>query len=64
LFWPDLAKAHDSNDVLKFLASKSVPIVPQGRPIEDFWGVLAELVYEKDWEAKDVKQLERRIKKN
>ncbi len=61
LFWPDLAKAHYSKDVLNFLASEFIPIVPkdsnppnvpQGRPIEDFWGVLAELVYEENWEAK------------
>jgi hypothetical protein len=72
LFWPDLAKAHYANDVLNFWASESVPIVPKGsnppnvpqvRPIEDFWVILAELVYEKNWEARAVKQLERRIKK-
>ena len=39
------------------------PNIPQGRPIEDFWGVLAQLVYEKNWEATTVKQLERRIRK-
>ena len=39
------------------------PNIPQGRPIEDFWGVLAHLVYEKNWEATTVKQLERRIRK-
>ena len=35
----------------------------QRRPIEDFSGVLAQLVYEKNWEATTVKQLERRIRK-
>ncbi|CAF3461979.1 unnamed protein product [Rotaria sp. Silwood1] len=72
LFWPDIAKAHYSKEVLDYLESVSVPIIPkinnppnipQGRPIEDFWSVLAQLVYEKNWEAHTVKQLERRIKK-
>ncbi|CAF5142165.1 unnamed protein product, partial [Rotaria sp. Silwood1] len=60
LFWPDIAKAHYSKEVLDYLESVSVPIIPkinnppnipQGRPIEDFWSVLAQLVYEKNWEA-------------
>ena len=72
IFWPDLAQAHYSTEVLAFLEASSVsvvpkainpPNIPQGRPIEDFWGVLAQLVYEKNWEATTVKQLERRIRK-
>lgn len=73
LFWPDLARAHYSKEVLDYLETLSVPIVqeannppnvPQGRPIEDFWGALAQLVYEQNWDAKTLKQLERRIKKH
>ena len=72
IFWPDLAQAHYSTEVLVFLEASYVsvvpkainpPNIPQGRPIEDFWGVLAQLVYEKNWETTTVKQLERRIRK-
>ena len=72
IFWPDLAQAHYSTEVLAFLEASSVPVVPkainppnipQGHPIEDFWGALAQLVYEKNWEATTIKQLERRIRK-
>ncbi|CAF4137061.1 unnamed protein product, partial [Rotaria sordida] len=59
LFWLDLAHAHYSNVVLTYSESESVPIVPkannppnipQERSIEDFWGILAQLVYEQNWE--------------
>ena len=55
IFWPDLARAHYSKEVLTYFDETSVPIVPivpktinppnipQGRPIEDFWGVLVQL---------------------
>ena len=39
------------------------PNIAQGRPIEDFWGVLVQLIYEHNLEAKTTKQLERRIRK-
>ncbi len=39
------------------------PNIPQGRPIEDFWSILAQQVYEQNWEAKTTKQVERRIRK-
>jgi hypothetical protein len=38
------------------------PAVPECRPIEDFWGILKGKVYESNWQAKDVKQLQTRIK--
>ena len=34
---------------------------PQARPIENFWGCLAQKVYEGGWEAKTEEQLIRRI---
>ena len=39
------------------------PNVSQARPlrIENFWGCLAQKVYEEDWEAKTEQQLIRRI---
>ena len=72
IFWSDLARAHYSKEVLTYFDEASVPIVPktinppnipQGRPIEDFWGVLVQLIYEQNLEAKTAKQLERRIRK-
>ena len=38
------------------------PNFPQVRPIENFWGCLAQKVYEGGWEAKNEQQLIRRIK--
>ena len=37
------------------------PNIPQARPIENFWGCLAQKVYEGGWEAKTEQQLIRRI---
>ena len=36
--------------------------VPKARPIEDFWGNLKQKVYEKDWRARNLQQLEQKIK--
>ena len=40
------------------------PNVPQARPIENFWGDLAQKVYDDGWEVKKECQLMLRIKKN
>ena len=37
--------------------------LPEVRPIEDFWSILKAKVYENNWEAKTLHQLEIRIKK-
>ena len=37
--------------------------LPEVRPIEDFWSLLKAKVYENNWEAKTLHQLEFRIKK-
>ena len=72
IFWPDLARTHYSKEVLTYFDEASVPIVSktinppnivQGRPIEDFWDVLVQLIYEHNLEANTTKQLERRIRK-
>ena len=69
IFWPDLARAHYSKEVLTYFDGASVPKtinppnIAQGRPIEDFWGVLVQLIYEHNWQAKTTKQLECRIRK-
>ena len=36
--------------------------VPKARPIEDFLANLKQKVYEKDWKAKKLSQLEQKIK--
>ena len=37
------------------------PNVPQARPIENLWGILAQKVYEGEWEAKTQQELISRI---
>ena len=37
------------------------PNVPQARPIENLWGILAQKVYEGGWEAKTQQELISRI---
>ena len=34
--------------------------LPEVRPIEDFWSILKAKVYEKNWDAKTLHQLESR----
>ncbi|XP_065658544.1 uncharacterized protein LOC136083064 [Hydra vulgaris] len=61
LFWPDLASllAHYSKDSLNWMdqyvyyvdKEPNPPNVPQARPIENFWGHLAQKVYEGDRQA-------------
>ena len=69
IFWPNLPCAHYSKEVLTYFDEASLPKtmnpsnIPQGRPIEDFWDVLVQLIYEHNLEAKTTKQLERRIQK-
>ena len=38
------------------------PNIPQLRPIEDFWGMLKDLVYKGDWRADNHAQLKARIR--
>lgn len=69
LFWPDLASAHRSAETISWMnemiyyvpVNMNPPNVPKARPIEDFWGVLAQNVYEGGWEAKSEKELIKRI---
>lgn len=71
VFWPDLATAHYSNKVRNFLKDQKVPLVlksvnpanlPKVRPIEDFWANLKADVYKGDWKAKNLNELEKRIR--
>jgi len=71
IFWPDLATSHYSNANIKWMEeninyvdkSLNPPNVPQARPIENFWGDLAQKVYDNGWEAKTEHQLKLRIRK-
>ena len=57
LFWPDLAEAHYSNETVAWMEENILLVekasnssyVPQARPIENFWGSLAQKVYEGGW---------------
>ena len=70
IFWPDLAGAHYSGLTEKWY-HENVNFVPkhlnspndlQARPIENFWGCLAQKVYDGGWQAKTEDQLINRIK--
>ena len=72
IFWPDKASAHyaristdflDTNNVCYVKKADNPTEVPQCRPIEDFFGLLATRVYHQNWIAKDVPALKRRIQK-
>lgn len=72
IFWPDLASSHYAKKTIEWLDQHSIkfvpkvanpPNVPKARPIEDFWSILADKVYEGGWEAETEKQLINRIKK-
>lgn len=72
LFWPDLATSHYAKTVVNYFEEKNVnfvakednpPNVPECRPVEHFWGILKGLVYENNWQAKDLNQLRSRITK-
>lgn len=71
VFWPDKASSHYARMAMHFMASNGINLVPkehnptnlpQCRPIEDLWGYLVDIVYANGWHAKDVKQLQRRIR--
>ena len=71
LFWPDLASAHYAKWTLDTFTRLHInyvskdcnpPVVPELRPIEDFWGMLKQLVYAHNWEAADHDHLKHRIK--
>lgn len=71
VFWPDLASSHYASSVQNYLKEAKVPVVPknmnpanlpQVRPIEDFWANLKAEVYRDDWRARNLEELEIRIK--
>jgi hypothetical protein len=73
VFWPDKASSHYAKKTIEFLNKESIPFVPkdhnltnlpQCRPIEDFFGHLASIVYRNGWRAQNIEELEKRIKKS
>ena len=67
VFWPDLASSHYAHSVQDYLKSKGIPLipktinpvnVPKARPIENFWDNIKAKVYEGNWTAKNIKELE------
>ena len=58
LFWSDLASAHYSKATIAWMdenlyfvdKGSNPPNVPQARPIENFWGCLAQKVFEGGWQ--------------
>ena len=72
IFWPDLATAHYAQVCLEFLESHDIPYVskddnppncPEVRPIEQYFAILKQKVYAKNWSAENRNQLIGRIKR-
>ena len=70
-FWPDLATCHYSNDSQAQMTAQDIqyitrdinpPNAPMIRPIEMYWSILKQKVYESNWSAKNCDQLIRKIK--
>ena len=66
------ATCHYSNENQEWLHENGItnvpkdqnpPSSPQIRPIEQFWDILKQRVYAKNWQAKNREQLIRKIKK-
>lgn len=70
VFWPDLASAHYADSVVAYYDENlnyvakvdNPPNVPQARPIETFWAILQQQVYEDGWQTDDKHLLALRIK--
>ncbi|CAF3841100.1 unnamed protein product [Rotaria magnacalcarata] len=71
VFWPDLASSHYVKKTIEWLNEQIVPFVPRAanppnvpkaKPIEDFWSILTDKVYNGGWEATNRKQLANRIR--
>jgi hypothetical protein len=69
IFWPDLASSHYAKATVAWMSTNvnfvdkeiNPPKVPQARPIENFWGCLAQKVYEGGWVARNQTELAMRI---
>ena len=72
-FWPDLATCHYAKDTQELYSSLQIPYIPrdsnppntpQLRPIEKFWAILKDKVYEGGWEATTFRMLKQRVLKS
>lgn len=70
IFWPDLASSHYAETVCDFMIESKINFVekyenpanlPECRPIEQFWAILKQKVYNGNWKAKNLDQLKNRI---
>lgn len=70
IFWPDLASSHYAKSVISYLEDKKVnfvqkednpPNVPELRPIENLWSILKGKVYAKNWQAKSLEDLRKKV---
>ena len=69
--WPDLAACHYAHTSTDFMYKEGLayvkrhqnpPNAPQIRPIEQYWGILKQKVYQNNWSAQSREQLIARIK--
>ena len=67
VFWSDLTSSHYTETVLDFFIENRINHVDkvdnqanllEVRPIEDFWSILKDKVYENNWRSKSLKELE------
>ena len=70
IFWPDQTGCHYAEHSLGFLCENLIHHVaevdnptnlPEVRPIEDLWSILKAKVYENNWGAKTLHEIEVRI---
>ena len=71
VFWLDLAACHYGKISTEFMEKErlyfvkrhqNTPNAPQIRPIEQYWGILKQKVYQNNWSAQSREQLIARIK--
>lgn len=71
VFWPDKASSHYAKKATDYLKAHGIPYVekamnptnlPQCRPVEDFFGYLAGIIYRGGWRAENTDQLQKRIR--
>ena len=72
IFWPDLAPCHYAKETLAKMAELGIsfvpkeensPAAPEVRSVEKFWAHLKAKVYANGWEAKNLDELESKIRK-
>jgi hypothetical protein len=71
IFWADLTISHYVKTTIEWLNQQKIPFVPRcinppnvpkARPIEDFWSILADKVYNGGWRVMNERKLVNKIK--